>query len=126
MIQTWTGPQAESDSRSIGSFTVSYSVPWRAPRFWAEGTLSSALTWPSFSATNMRVVLGCDDIEKGANLSDANLYSPKDWLSCRNRRGRMPLFMDTHKKGHGLTAEEVVKAHQRDLEVQAKYGVRYV
>jgi len=31
----------------------------------------------------------------------------------------MPLFMDTHKKGHGLTAEEVVKAHQRDLEVQA-------
>ncbi|CAN5182866.1 hypothetical protein BH20ACT22_BH20ACT22_20330 [soil metagenome] len=38
----------------------------------------------------------------------------------------MPLFMDTHKKGHGLTVEEVVKAHQRDLEVQAKYGVRYV
>ena len=38
----------------------------------------------------------------------------------------MPLFMDTHEKVDGLTAEAVAGAHQRDLEVQDKYGVRYV
>jgi hypothetical protein len=38
----------------------------------------------------------------------------------------MPLFMDTHEKVDGLTADAVAGAHQRDLEVQNKYGVRYV
>jgi len=37
----------------------------------------------------------------------------------------MPLFMDVHK-GSEFTLEEVKKAHLADLEVQAKYGVRYV
>ena len=38
----------------------------------------------------------------------------------------MPLFMDTHEKVDGLTAEAVAGAHQRDLEVQNKHGVRYL
>jgi len=38
----------------------------------------------------------------------------------------MPLFMDTHDKVEGLTAEAVAGAHQRDLEVQGRYGVRYL
>jgi hypothetical protein len=38
----------------------------------------------------------------------------------------MPLFMDIHKKVDGATAEAVAEAHARDLEVQAKYGVRYI
>jgi Protein of unknown function (DUF4242) len=38
----------------------------------------------------------------------------------------MPLFMDVHDKVDGLTAEAVVGAHQRDLEVQGRYGVRYL
>lgn len=38
----------------------------------------------------------------------------------------MPLFMDTHEKVDGLTAEAVAGAHQRDLEVQKKHGVRYL
>jgi hypothetical protein len=38
----------------------------------------------------------------------------------------MPLFMDIHKKVDGATAEAVAGAHARDLEVQAKYGVRYI
>ncbi len=29
----------------------------------------------------------------------------------------MPLYMDTHKNMDGLTAEAVVGAHQKDLEV---------
>jgi uncharacterized protein DUF4242 len=33
------------------------------------------------------------------------------------------LFMDEHKHIEGLTAEAVAGAHQRDLEVQGKYGV---
>ena len=37
----------------------------------------------------------------------------------------MPLFMDVHNTVDGLTAEAVAGAHQRDLEVQEKYGVHY-
>ncbi len=37
----------------------------------------------------------------------------------------MALFMDVHDKIEGLTAEAVAGAHQRDLEVQAQYGVDY-
>jgi hypothetical protein len=37
----------------------------------------------------------------------------------------MALFMDVHNKVEGLTADAVAGAHQRDLEVQDKYGVRY-
>ena len=37
----------------------------------------------------------------------------------------MPLFMDVHNKVDGLTAEAVAGAHQRDLEVQDRYGVNY-
>lgn len=37
----------------------------------------------------------------------------------------MPLYMDVHKLD-GATAEDVVVAHLKDLEVQDKYGVKYV
>jgi hypothetical protein len=37
----------------------------------------------------------------------------------------MALFMDVHHKVEGLTAEAVAGAHQRDLEIQQKYGVDY-
>jgi hypothetical protein len=37
----------------------------------------------------------------------------------------MALFMDVHNKVEGLTADAVNGAHQRDLEVQQKYGVDY-
>ena len=36
----------------------------------------------------------------------------------------MPLFMDEHKKVEGLTAEAVAGAHKKDLETQAKHGVK--
>jgi hypothetical protein len=38
----------------------------------------------------------------------------------------MPLFMDTHNKVDGLTAEAVKGAHKMDLATQEKYGVKYV
>jgi hypothetical protein len=38
----------------------------------------------------------------------------------------MPLFMDIHHKVDGLTGEAVAGAHARDLEVQGKYGVKYL
>ncbi len=38
----------------------------------------------------------------------------------------MPLFMDIHKNVEGLTTEAVVGAHQKDLEVQEKHGVKYL
>ena len=37
----------------------------------------------------------------------------------------MALFMDVHNHVEGLTAEAVTGAHERDLEVQKKYGVDY-
>ena len=38
----------------------------------------------------------------------------------------MALFMDVHHHVEGLTAEPVAGAHERDLEVQCKYGVKYL
>lgn len=38
----------------------------------------------------------------------------------------MALFMDIHQNVEGLTQEAVAAAHQRDLEVQDKYGVSYL
>ena len=38
----------------------------------------------------------------------------------------MPLFMDEHNKVEGLTAEAVAGAHQKDVEVQGKHGVKYL
>ena len=37
----------------------------------------------------------------------------------------MPLYMDVHNKVEGLTAEAVAAAHQQDLAVQEKHGVKY-
>ena len=39
---------------------------------------------------------------------------------------QMPLYMDIHYKIHGLTAEAIMAAHAKDLQVQSKYGVKYV
>lgn len=38
----------------------------------------------------------------------------------------MPLYMDTHNRVEGLTAEGVADAHRRDLETQEKHGVEYL
>jgi hypothetical protein len=38
----------------------------------------------------------------------------------------MPLFMDEHNKVEGLTAEAVAGAHQKDMEIQSKYDVKYL
>jgi len=38
----------------------------------------------------------------------------------------MPLFMDTHNHVEGATPEAVAQAHQADLKIQAKYGVKYL
>jgi class 3 adenylate cyclase len=37
----------------------------------------------------------------------------------------MPLYMDIHNLDDGTTAEDVAKAHAKDMEVQRKYGVKY-
>ncbi len=38
----------------------------------------------------------------------------------------MPLYMDTHRRVEGLTAQGVAEAHQRDVDIQEKHGVRYL
>lgn len=38
----------------------------------------------------------------------------------------MPIYMDIHKGVEGLTAKAVAGAHQKDLEVQERYGVKYM
>ena len=37
----------------------------------------------------------------------------------------MPLFMDVHNVEGGVSAADVAKAHQADLDTQSKYGVEY-
>src|ERR1700732_5104812 len=37
----------------------------------------------------------------------------------------MPIFMDRHDM-RGATAENVAEAHRKDLEIQDKYGVKYM
>lgn len=37
----------------------------------------------------------------------------------------MPLYMDIHNLDDGTTAEDVGKAHARDMEIQQKYGVKF-
>ena len=37
----------------------------------------------------------------------------------------MPVYMDIHEVGPEVTAEDIAKAHARDVEVQDKYGVSY-
>jgi hypothetical protein len=38
----------------------------------------------------------------------------------------MPLYMDIHKHVPGLTKKGVEAAHAKDLEIQGKYGVKYI
>ncbi len=38
----------------------------------------------------------------------------------------MPLYMDIHKHVDGATDAAVAEAHLKDLETQAKYGVKYI
>ena len=38
----------------------------------------------------------------------------------------MPLYLDVHHKIDGLTGSAVGDAHQQDLKVQNKYGVKYL
>ena len=37
----------------------------------------------------------------------------------------MPLYMDIHKTVNGATAAAVADAHQKDLETQERFGVKY-
>jgi class 3 adenylate cyclase len=37
----------------------------------------------------------------------------------------MPIFMDRHDM-QGMTAEDIAEAHRKDLEIQERYGVRYM
>ena len=38
----------------------------------------------------------------------------------------MPLFMDIHHLGPGLSHDDVAKAHVADLQTQGRYDVRYL
>jgi hypothetical protein len=38
----------------------------------------------------------------------------------------MPLYMDVHNLGDGVTLEAVAQAHQADLQTQAPYDVKYL
>ena len=38
----------------------------------------------------------------------------------------MPLFMDVHNVGGGVSADDVAGAHAKDVETQEQYGVNYM
>jgi hypothetical protein len=37
----------------------------------------------------------------------------------------MPLYMDVHRLGDGVTLDAVAAAHEQDLAIQDRYGVAY-
>jgi len=49
-------------------------------------------------------------------------------LFAANRKGgpTMTQYMDIHRNVEGITKEGLEEAHQRDLEVQAKHGVKFL
>jgi len=51
---------------------------------------------------------------------------PIAYTSLTTRGVSMPLYLDVHHKIDGLKAEALGHAHQKDLEVQHKYGVHYL
>ena len=38
----------------------------------------------------------------------------------------MPIFLDRHDNLKGLTAADIAEAHRKDLEIQERYGVRFL
>lgn len=38
----------------------------------------------------------------------------------------MPLYLDIHRDVEGHTPKAIAEGHRKDLEVQGKYGVRYL
>lgn len=38
----------------------------------------------------------------------------------------MPLYMDVHKNAKGITKEQLEEGHKKDLEIQGKYGVKFL
>ena len=38
----------------------------------------------------------------------------------------MPLYMDIHRNVEGITETALEEAHQKDLEVQGKHGVKFI
>ena len=38
----------------------------------------------------------------------------------------MPLYMDVHNLGDGVTMDDVAQAHQADLAIQDRHGVNYL
>ncbi len=57
-------------------------------------------------------------------MSASDLYL-KGVRNGERRTGTVPLYMDIHRDVEGLTAEAVAGAHEKDLEVQDKHGVKY-
>jgi hypothetical protein len=47
--------------------------------------------------------------------------------AVRKEVSATPLFMDVHERlPEGITAKEIVGAHRADLEIQQRYGVKYL
>ena len=38
----------------------------------------------------------------------------------------MPLFMDVHHLGDGVSADDVAQTHKADLQTQGRFGVQYL
>jgi len=48
-------------------------------------------------------------------------------VSAPTQKGsHMPLFMDVHNLGTGVTMDDVAQAHQADLTTQGEYNVSYL
>jgi hypothetical protein len=61
------------------------------------------------------------------NVPDAGgWFTGREIFMHSHKEAHMPLFMDIHRNAKGLSADDLAKAHQKDLEVQSKYKVKYL
>ncbi len=68
------------------------------------------------------VLLESFDLSDGGSLGWYGRQSLVEW---RRRSVPMPIFLDRHDMT-GLTAADVAEAHRKDLELQERYGVRFL
>jgi Protein of unknown function (DUF4242) len=56
----------------------------------------------------------------------SKIDTSKEAITTTKETNIMALYMDIHRQVEGLTGEAAAGAHARDLDVQAKYGVKYL
>jgi len=106
----------QKDLAAQGAHKVEYQ------RYWVDessGTIFCLATAPSAEAASA--------VHREAHgLVADEIHEVVPGILPARASGRSQLFMDTHRAGAGVRAEDVADAHRKDLATQAAHGVRFL